>query len=99
MLVSRPHEEDWTADGDQVWCHHPKCGPLRIARVDALGVPPLEFANAKLIAAAPAMARLLLSDVMWHHARCVACDGHRHQGGHTDDCELVAVLRAAGVLP
>lgn len=53
--------------------------------------------RAKLAAQAPAMARLLLSDSMWHHAECVACYGHRHQGGHEPDCAIVAVLKAAGI--
>lgn len=64
-------------------------------------------AQMRLAAAAPAMARLLLrvrrvdtSDGEFY-PRCVICQkdqtGAKHE--HTKDCELVAVLRAAGVLP
>lgn len=59
--------------------------------------------RARLIAAAPEMARLLLTrvdntdsgkdSVHWY---CFACG---HGGGHNDDCKLIAVLRKAGVLP
>jgi len=76
-----------------------------------------EHARAKLIAAAPAMARLLLK-LEWvdtsdgeYRERCPACqcctklppDGRVgipfrvHPGEHSEDCELVAVLKAAGV--
>ncbi|MBA2683253.1 MAG: hypothetical protein H0U66_02005 [Gemmatimonadaceae bacterium] len=49
-------------------------------------------ARARLIAQAPAMARLLL-------ARIDDCGGWCERGGgHKPDCRLVAVLRAAGVV-
>jgi hypothetical protein len=66
-------------------------------------------ARAKLAAQAPAMARLLLKlqkvvfAVGWENVGgCAAChDGSGWTGDpveHTPDCELAAVLRAAGVV-
>jgi hypothetical protein len=58
VAAMKPYEETWVVDatGTQIR----SADGYRIARVDELDVPPREFANAKLIAQAPAMARLLL---------------------------------------
>lgn len=65
--------------------------------------------RAKLAAAAPEMARLLL-ELEWADPRnhwsddgansngCCVC-GEYKKDGHKPDCALVAVLRKAGVLP
>jgi len=52
-------------------------------------------ADGKLAAQAPAMARLLL-EATGYDGDCCIC---RLIGRHTPDCELAAVLRAAGALP
>lgn len=80
----------------------------RIAETIELDIPPQEFGNAKLIAQAPAMARLLLSleyttpdvDDPYPGARCPHCGGFEQPGGsgHYPKCELRDVLRAAGVI-
>ncbi len=62
----------------------------------------------RLAAQAPAMARLLLKlGAQWGltddgYRRCASCEAEGHAVNpvpHTPDCELVAVLRSAGVLP
>lgn len=81
--------------------------PDTLARVLASdGTEPEDFARARLAAAAPEMARLLLSRYEKHAENdagndstdwyCLACG----RGGlpHAPDCRLVAVLRKAGVI-
>lgn len=98
-------EETWEADEDRVW--DPK------ERVTIAFGPMAEDA-AKLCAAAPEMARLLLK-LEWRGAYQVGigdgCDSccpdcempapilvHEKSHLHAPDCELAAVLRKAGVL-
>ena len=72
---------------------------------------PEDEARARLAAQAPAMARLLLAmqwsakgDGLYERPICPVCGGakdapQKGAAGHAPDCELVAVLRAAGVMP
>lgn len=99
--MTKPHEgEEWLADGRT----------LRLNADDAahtLAVfewhgSQINLERARLAAAAPAMARLLLSRVDNAdpgrdavNFYCFACS---RGGSHDPDCELIAVLRAAGVL-
>lgn len=95
-VMTKPHEEKWTAHKDcvvmvdgwrTVFVSHEDMGPE----------PSRE--RAQLAAQAPAMARLLLRvhDVAATTEGCPICKDIF--GPHRGDCELVAVLRAAGVLP
>lgn len=103
----RPHEETWEAifpyedpDGG-TW-------EVVIAGTETLRADVVYEHDARLMAQAPAMARLLLS-LQWvgtHWDRsggtacCPSCRANRGRGGveskHAADCELAAVLRAAG---
>ena len=83
-----------------------RCDPSRVTHEQTL-------ARAQLAAQAPAMARLLasLQSVPTHDSRylyeCVSCRGGPEERAddepttirHAPNCELVAVLMAAGVLP
>lgn len=86
----RPHEEtDWTASDLYDWFDRTAClSPVARDQVAA---------RARLAAYAPDMARILLEG-RWHHAECVACGGHQHQGGCSRECPIATVLRNAGVL-
>jgi hypothetical protein len=55
-------------------------------------IPPREFANAKLVAAAPDMARVLLALQV---PECVWCH-HSEHDRHRDGCPLGAALEKAG---
>lgn len=97
--MTKPHEETWTAKpendaDDPVW--------MVVAPDSTVMADTIEEPAAKLIAQAPAMARLLLKLqwVEWEHCSiCPSCSGAAEGYGHKPDCELVSVLRAAGVLP
>ena len=58
-----------------------------------------QYGGHAVAAQAPAMARLLLA-MQWADGERVACPscGAWERDGHTADCELAAVLRAAGVM-
>lgn len=108
-MKTRPHEETWIADTDL---------PVKmvllsddldevVAEVDAAhATPAANRDRTRLIAQAPAMARLLLAGQWSGEDRgqgytrpvCEHC-GHGREEGHDDACELATVLRAAGVLP
>ncbi len=93
----KPHDETWIANGHA------------ITTAEGRAVGGLIDADANRLAAqAPTMARLLLAtqgvdDDLGAH--CETCGGRKDGGplgknaGHLPSCELVAVLRAAGVLP
>ncbi len=102
----KPWEETWTAQryviemADEA--HRGRSLGQFIDDDDDPENPSCDRDRAQLAAAAPEMARLLLTradntdsgrdDVDWY---CFAC----HQGGgHAPDCRLVAVLRKAGVM-
>lgn len=97
-----PWEETWTADGDLV------VGPSFKADFEGDPLDPNDYvaaeARAELAAQAPAMARLLLQ-LEWKGESsfgsgecCVDCGGLKERG-HVKECELVPVLRNAGVIP
>jgi len=110
-VTRRPYEETWFVedDGPEVEVH--RVG----GAVCGLNGPHArtedDVARAKLIAQAPAMARLLLdlewSGMHWDRAGgtacCPSCGANRGRGGveseHATSCALATVLRAAGVLP
>lgn len=55
-------------------------------------------APARLILQAPSMAKLLAaSEWKGPERTCISCGGFGGRGGHLADCELAAVLDAAGV--
>lgn len=62
----------------------------------------LDCDRARLAAAAPEMARLLLQlewtqGGVWDPAGCHVCLGGRDSGGHKPDCAYDALMRKAGV--
>jgi hypothetical protein len=97
--MTKPHEEKWEAV-PMLAKREPYWG-IKVDAATAIGLFPETFAmqryideakeqmpdRARLIAQAPAMARLLLK------LQDAA------EGEHDADCELAAVLRQAGVLP
>lgn len=103
----KPWEETWTSDGESIR----RVGDGHF-RLDAVGVGAESEARAKLAAAAPEMARLLLeleavSD--YYESKCPVCGAvadihHADARGrvwrveHEPSCRWVAVLRKAGVL-
>lgn len=109
-MTTRPHEETWETNGPKpcdgrVDIVNERCDIGTFwsgAAKDAAEVT----GRAQLAAQAPAMARLLLK-LQWAgragpagdiDGACVSCERERPEE-HADDCELAAVLRAAGVLP
>lgn len=94
--MTKPHEETWEAClGEQV----------HVVNGRTMNIDVGNAARVKLIAQAPAMARLLLK-LQWSGLAygdgepcCPACQADERDGKHSDVCELVATLRAAGVLP
>jgi len=104
--MTKPHEETWTVRWDEEY---------GAAYVETGGADDTicvdDVAKAKLLAQAPAMARLLLEH-QWAardpydetRAMCPACTGYQsatQKGaeGHDEGCPIFLVLRAAGVLP
>jgi hypothetical protein len=95
MHMTKPWEETWEWNGEDVRDPVARVAVLRGPTSDEVG---------KLAAAAPEMARLLLSlewaDGHWsvNHrgGGCLSCGSARDEG-HREDCRLVAVLRKAGV--
>jgi hypothetical protein len=98
----RPHEETWTVRWEEDY------GAAYVetsCKDDTICVD--DPTRAALIAAAPAMARMLLRGMEvtaaydQNYETCLAgCGGHGAEATHhADDCDLVALLRAAGVLP
>ena len=102
----KPHEETWEWDEG--------AGSVRLAtdRLDVLpggahGACDWDPARARLAAQAPAMARLLCTMsnkdgdgacVCCHEVSCDDPSCNDFPASHAPDCELVAVLRAAGVV-
>lgn len=92
--MTKPHEETW--DGTVQW-------GWVLVEGGGLGgkapLQPLEGERMRLAAQAPAMARLLLRVHALGNtlSGCPICKAIT--GPHTPNCELDAVLRAAGVLP
>jgi len=75
-----------------------------IGRFDGIDDAQWHAARAKLAAAAPEMARLLVefqyegAGVAGEPAQCIACGREQIMpGSHEADCRLVAVLRKAGI--
>lgn len=99
----KPWEETWEAiiwmhDVEQrpIWAVETNHNPPRAGEVE---LPICEFSpgdaeRAKLAAAAPEMARMLL-ELEWHHAECLVC-GETHK--HAPDCRLSALLRKGGIV-
>ncbi len=98
----KPWEETWHMDPNEG-------APVITTGPDGFRGTFDEEDAARLAAAAPAMARLLLKlEWLWREGserhRCPSCDGEAThaskpwRGGHAPDCELATVLRAAGVL-
>jgi hypothetical protein len=99
--MTRPIDETWsTNDGDVLTGPAEGCERLSYIRHASWGPGDVE-ARARLAAQAPAMARLLLEMEWGGSCDCPSC--HRCQyddkpeDTHAPDCELVAVLRSAGV--
>ena len=105
MATVKPWEENWgvsrldatTLDEGDLQC-------ARFTRLHEREQEQVSADRAKLAAQAPAMARLLLKH-QWvkdesgdGRRYCPACPMDEEQG-HYDNCEILAVLRAAGVLP
>ena len=103
----KPWEETWTTDWASDYTVTILRGDsYRVAQFNAGG--PEGVARARLAAAAPDMARLLLklewSDVDYDAATyCPSCwasyPWKPSDLGHRDDCEWLAVMRKAGVRP
>ena len=96
--MSRPHEETWVAEGNNISTQGPQAKlSIAFCAPDDLG------ARAQLAAQAPAMARLLLefqwSDLdIYGDSICPSCGNYRKLGLHAEDCALGRVLRDAGVI-
>jgi hypothetical protein len=73
---------------------------------DDPGWPSCDRDRAQLAAQAPAMARLLLelqwisqeSDEGYLPPQCMVCEAYQESTEHAPDCELMAVLKKAGVV-
>jgi len=93
----KPWDETWTAD----W-HYDysvtilRDNSFRVALFNAGG--PEGVARAKLAAAAPDMARLLLT-LEWSSGDFCPCCGQKDGSEHLSHCEWLAVMRKAGVRP
>lgn len=99
---------------EETWAVHRDSSRLVVKVADfpgahgvAMALDASHIERAKLAAAAPDMARVLL-DVEWQHRerseyrRCPTCDGDETtedepRTGHRPDCALDAALRKAGV--
>jgi hypothetical protein len=100
--VTKPWEEEWIHD--HVYVRVPAAGdaPER-SYLFADATSEIDSASARLAAAAPEMARLLLEKQWGDRGWCLWCDGIDPADttcrgeGHAADCALVAVLRKAGV--
>jgi hypothetical protein len=88
----KPWEHDWHVDESGTLIRDER--DYRIAEAIELDVPPQEYGNAKLAAAAPEMARLLIE--LHRHTLCPVCS--ELHTSHADGCDLLAVLRKAGVV-
>lgn len=90
-MQRKPHEQTWHVDESGTLIRDES--DYRIAETIEIDVPPQEFGNARLIAQAPAMARLLLRALQEEDDILVP-------GGKTV-CEWAeaarAVLKAAGI--
>lgn len=103
--MTKPHEETWRfcpSEAHSGFVAFPQGGEM-VVKYDPANYSHDEgAARARLAAQAPAMARLLLK-VEWvireGELRCTMCGWLKVEGEHATDCELAAVLRAAGVLP
>jgi len=104
--VTRPHEETWKVTQSQLDTV-PGYDPVADFANAREGQPEgsyrdVDIKRCTLAAQAPAMARLLLS-LQWSAGDCPSCGAWGRRGDvrgiHTPSCALVAVLRAAGVLP
>lgn len=87
-------------------------GAYEVSVIESLSGSEDDVGRVQLAAQAPAMARLLLK-LQWASSHphdetmavCPNCGGFEARwskdraAGHEDHCELVAILRAAGVLP
>jgi hypothetical protein len=93
----KPWEQIWEPVEDGVW---------EPATRTTVAYGPLDTETAKLIAAAPDMARLLL-ELEWRGGEmvgsgyefaicCPSCGGEE-EPGHRPDCKLLAALRKAGL--
>lgn len=101
----KPHEETWVAfdDGEIGVKHAGRSGALALLEWPEQADEDREakWARARLAAQAPAMARLLLKGMRpprgdeWG---CLGC-GTWEEGAHVEGCELIKVLKDAGVLP
>ena len=77
---------------------HPDAIDDLVQQVKAAMTKPCEYEQSeRLIDAAPAMARMLLESET-SSAQCFSCGVDKQVYPHKLNCELVAVLRAAGVL-
>jgi hypothetical protein len=90
-------EETWRADDLDVLGTHEHCDDFPVAEVQGTS---MGLERAKLAAAAPEMARMLV-ELEWSGSeqvhQCASCFAYKHEG-HADNCRLVAVLRKAGVV-
>lgn len=100
----KAHEETWVYDGRWLQVHPPE-GETYGERWACADYGDAPGPRARLAAAAPEMARLLL-EIEFHSqegdeghlpSACPICDGYEYRG-HKPDCRLVAVLRKAGVI-
>lgn len=110
----KPWEEEWKVVGQKPPGETVTYGPWLIidgrgARVGTVGDGCSEAHHARLVAAAPEMARLLLeaqyTPTGYDHMPCCPwcgmpenCDRTVWPTGHQTDCGFVAVLRKAGVI-
>ena len=93
----KPYEETWVRSGAALDTT-PGCDAVADFANGFGGPRPGDVPRAKLAAQAPAMARMLLSlhrQIGDGEVTCVHCCRWE---GHANDCALVAILRAAGVL-
>jgi hypothetical protein len=110
--MTKSWEETWEAekccDANECCATYLSDDGTEIGRFSGIDDKPFHTARAKLAAAAPEMARLLLElqnvsypAETYNIDGCPVCRGRVDDGQHVHhepDCRLVAVLRKAGVL-
>ena len=88
-------DETWRCDGDE-FVVGPYGSELDGPLLEMTSNTDEDIARARLAAAAPEMARLLLASPPFSVADCAWC-GISKNVDHLPDCKLMAVLRKAGV--
>lgn len=88
-------EEEWAANWDVDYAVTLERNGARFGTVSAGG--PDGVLRARLAAAAPDMACVLLAVEWSSESACPICQAYEYEGKHKPDCALDAALRKAGV--